>query len=60
MVNAGATPVFADVDLNSGNISAETIAPKITSKTKAIICDHYKIDMYCNSICGEDFFKDLL
>ena len=40
VVNAGATPVFADVDLNSGNISAETIAPKITSKTKAIICVH--------------------
>ncbi len=40
VVNAGATPVFSDVDLNSGNISAETIAPKITSKTKAIICVH--------------------
>lgn len=40
VVNAGAIPVFADVDLNSGNISAETIAPKITSKTKAIICVH--------------------
>ena len=40
VVNAGATPVFADVDLNSGNISAETISPKITSKTKAIICVH--------------------
>jgi dTDP-4-amino-4,6-dideoxygalactose transaminase len=40
VVNVGATPVFADVDLNSGNISADTIAPKITSKTKAIICVH--------------------
>lgn len=40
VINAGAIPVFADVDLNSGNISAETIAPKITSKTKAIICVH--------------------
>ena len=40
VVNVGAIPVFADVDLNSGNISAETIAPKITSKTKAIICVH--------------------
>lgn len=36
----GATPVFADVDLNSGNISAETIAPLITPKTKAIIPVH--------------------
>ena len=40
VVNVGATPVFADVDLNSGNISADTIAPKINSKTKAIICVH--------------------
>ena len=40
VVNAGATPVFADVDLNSGNITAETISSKITSKTKAVICVH--------------------
>lgn len=40
VVNAGAVPVFADVDLNSGNISAETIARVITSKTKAIIPVH--------------------
>jgi dTDP-4-amino-4,6-dideoxygalactose transaminase len=40
VVNVGATPVFADVDLDSGNISPATIAPKITSRTKAIICVH--------------------
>ena len=40
VVNAGAMPVFADVDNNMGNISATTIAPKITDKTKAIICVH--------------------
>lgn len=40
VVTAGATPVFADVDLNSGNISPDTIASKITSKTKAIIPVH--------------------
>ncbi|GHF87883.1 DegT/DnrJ/EryC1/StrS family aminotransferase [Thalassotalea marina] len=40
IINAGATPVFADVDLDSQNISAQTIAPKITAKTKAIICVH--------------------
>ena len=40
VVNAGAIPVFADVDNNTGNISARTIAPKITDKTKAIICVH--------------------
>ena len=38
--NAGATPVFADVDLNSQNITADTIAPKINNKTKAIVCVH--------------------
>lgn len=36
----GATPVFADVDLASGNLSAETIEEKITPKTKAVICVH--------------------
>lgn len=40
VVNAGAKPVFADVDLISGNISAETIAPRITPETKAIVCVH--------------------
>jgi dTDP-4-amino-4,6-dideoxygalactose transaminase len=36
----GATPVFADVDVESGNISAQTIAPLITKKTKAVIPVH--------------------
>lgn len=36
----GLTPVFADVDINSQNITAETIAPKITPRTKAIIAVH--------------------
>lgn len=36
----GATPVFADVDIDSGNVSAETIAPLITKKTRAIIPVH--------------------
>ena len=40
IVTAGATPVFADVDRDSQNITAETIAKVITSKTKAIICVH--------------------
>lgn len=40
VVTAGATPVFADVDLNSGNISAETIKAVITPRTKAVICVH--------------------
>ena len=40
VVNAGAMPVFADVEVDTGNISARTIAPHITDKTKAIICVH--------------------
>lgn len=36
----GATPVFADVDLNTQNISAETIQTKISKKTKAVIVVH--------------------
>ncbi len=40
VVNAGATPIFADVDLKSGNISAQTIKKVLSNKTKAIICVH--------------------
>lgn len=40
VVMLGATPVFADVDRDSGNLSAETIAPKITPRTKAVIPVH--------------------
>ncbi|WP_033073003.1 DegT/DnrJ/EryC1/StrS family aminotransferase [Sphingopyxis sp. MWB1] len=40
VVNAGARPVFADVDANSGNISAETIAQVITDRTRAVIPVH--------------------
>ncbi|WP_309083904.1 DegT/DnrJ/EryC1/StrS aminotransferase family protein [Chelativorans sp.] len=40
VVNAGATPIFADVDPDSGNISAETIARVLTPRTRAIIVVH--------------------
>ncbi|KQV19485.1 aminotransferase [Rhizobium sp. Root1203] len=40
VVNAGATPVFADVELDSGNISARTIEKVLTPRTKAIVCVH--------------------
>lgn len=40
VVNAGATPVFADVDTASGNITAQTIAAVLTARTKAVICVH--------------------
>ncbi|MDV3458453.1 DegT/DnrJ/EryC1/StrS aminotransferase family protein [Sphingomonas sp. HF-S4] len=40
VVNAGATPIFADVDRDSGNISAATIEGCITDRTRAIIPVH--------------------
>jgi dTDP-4-amino-4,6-dideoxygalactose transaminase len=40
IINAGAVPVFADVDRNSQNITAETILPVLTPRTRAIICVH--------------------
>ena len=40
VVNAGATPVFADVDEETGNITPESIAAVLTDKTKAIVCVH--------------------
>lgn len=40
VVSAGATPVFADVAADSGNISAATIAKVLTPRTKAVICVH--------------------
>ena len=40
VVNVGAKPIFADIDLNSGNISPLSIKGLISKKTKAIICVH--------------------
>ena len=48
VVLRGATPVFADVDAITQNITPETIEPLITDKTKAIIPVHlngYPCDM---------------
>lgn len=36
----GATPVFADVDRDSGNLTAETIAAVLTERTRAVIPVH--------------------
>lgn len=40
IINVGATPVFADVDAESQNITKATIEPVLTNHTKAIICVH--------------------
>jgi dTDP-4-amino-4,6-dideoxygalactose transaminase len=36
----GATPVFADIDPISGNLSAATVEPLINSRTRAVIAVH--------------------
>lgn len=40
VVNAGAVPVFAEVDADSGNITAETIRAVLTARTRGVICVH--------------------
>ena len=40
VINAGATPVFADVDVDTQNIIPETVAPVLSPRTKAIVCVH--------------------
>tara|TARA_B100000787_G_scaffold168565_1_gene157571 strand:- start:1743 stop:2915 length:1173 start_codon:yes stop_codon:yes gene_type:complete len=40
IVNTGHTPIFADVNLLTQNISLDDIKKKISKRTKAIICVH--------------------
>jgi dTDP-4-amino-4,6-dideoxygalactose transaminase len=40
VVSVGATPVFAEVDRDSQNITAESIEEKVTPRTKAIVPVH--------------------
>lgn len=40
IVNAGARPVFADVDADSQNISGATVAAVVTPNTRAVLCVH--------------------
>jgi dTDP-4-amino-4,6-dideoxygalactose transaminase len=40
VVSAGATPVFADVDRDSGNLTAATIEGVLTARTRAVVCVH--------------------
>lgn len=40
IVNAGAVPVFAEVDPDSQNITVDTIRAVFTERTRAIICVH--------------------
>jgi dTDP-4-amino-4,6-dideoxygalactose transaminase len=54
IVNAGAVPVFADVDPDSQNITPETAMRVITKKTRAILCVHL-----AGWPCDMDGFKSL-
>jgi dTDP-4-amino-4,6-dideoxygalactose transaminase len=54
VVNVGARPVFADVDMVSQNVTAETIAAALTEHTKAIICVHL-----AGWPCDMDYILDL-
>jgi len=40
IVNAGAVPVFAEIDRDTQNITAETIKAVLTPRTRGIICVH--------------------
>ena len=40
VINVGATPIFADIDPDSQNITADTIQAVLTPHTRAIICVH--------------------
>lgn len=40
IINVGATPIFADVDLDSQNITPKSVRNQITKNTKAILCVH--------------------
>ena len=40
IVTAGAVPVFADIDPDSQNVTAQTIQAVLTERTRAIICVH--------------------
>ncbi len=40
IIQAGAVPVFCDIDMNTYNIDAENIIPLVTEKTKAILPVH--------------------
>jgi dTDP-4-amino-4,6-dideoxygalactose transaminase len=40
VIAAGATPVFADVDRDSGNLTAETIQCALSLRTKAVVAVH--------------------
>lgn len=65
VIHCGATPVMADVDNETFNISIEDIKKKITKRTKAIIpvdiagfpCDYNSINMLVSSPAVQNLFS---
>lgn len=55
IVNAGARPVFADVERNSQNITPDTVQPMLSKNTRAILCVHF-----AGYPCDMDGFRDLI
>lgn len=53
-IYAGATPVFADIDIRTLNISPDEIEKRITDKTKAIVPVHY-----CGHPCEMDRITEI-
>lgn len=41
IMELGATPIFADIEYDTLNISPKSVEEKISSRTKAIICVHF-------------------
>ena len=56
IITAGATPVFADVDTDSQNITPETVAAVLTPRTRAILCVHLA-GWPCDMPAFEEFAK---
>jgi len=40
IINVGAIPIFADVDLDSQNITLQSVRSQVTKNTKVILCVH--------------------
>ena len=57
IITAGATPVFADVDTDSQNITPETVAAVLTPRTRAILCVHLA-GWPCDMPAFEEFAKN--
>ncbi len=54
IINAGAIPIFADVDEVTQNITPNSCAPHLNSKTRGILCVHL-----AGWPCDMDGFRDL-